>query len=216
MIKGSGIIKSQKRALSNVKYIVNDGSAKIVLSYGNTEEATIETDDNLIDHVKLENKGGKLYVTTDNVSFNSKRLVVYITLKELKGLKTRGSGNISTKGQIKSKDLMLLVEGSGDINIVNVISDKITVAVFGSGDVTLSGETKELNAEIAGSGDVKANLLEAKDAYVKIGGSGDVSLDAWNQLSVKISGSGDVTYVRNPRNLSTSISGSGDVRYVKY
>lgn len=211
-IDGSGIIKREKRNISGAKYIVNESSAKVIISTGSNEEVIVEADDNLINLINTYVKNNKLIISFANVSYRSRYMVIYVTMKDINGIKVKGSGDIVSKGQIKTNDLTVLVEGSGDVNIANILANAVSVAVFGSGDVRIAGLAEILNAEIIGSGDIAANRLQTKDANVKIVGSGDCMLDTSNQAMVKIMGSGDLILYREPKIIKRSILGSGNIR----
>jgi hypothetical protein len=208
----SSMIKKEYKQLSGIKFLVNNTSAKVVVSIGDKEEAIIETEEQNISKVLLNHIGNKLIIDIDANYFYTKHFVIYLTLKELKGVKIKGSGDFLLTGQIRSSDFTLIIEGSGDANIANIQSDKVTIALFGSGDLIVGGESRVFNAEISGSGDINAIKVKCKEANVKINGSGDCSIDPSESLYVKISGSGDVLIKNEPKTIKTSIAGSGDIR----
>jgi len=80
----------------------------------------------------------------------------------------------------------------------------------GNGDITLSGQSRDLQSQISGSGDLKARDLQAENVKVGIRGSGDANVFASVSLDASISGSGDVNYRGNPKVTST-IHGSGSI-----
>lgn len=211
-IDGSGIIKKEKRNISGAKYLVNESQAKVVLTIGSDEEVIVEADDNLINLVNTYVRNNNLIVSMANVGYKTRYMVIYVTMKEIKGIKVKGSGDIISKGQIKADNITLLVEGSGDINIANILANAITVAVFGSGDVQIAGLAEKLNTEITGSGDVFAHSLRTKDSNIKIIGSGDCAINTTNIANVRIIGSGDVILYREPKTIRRSIAGSGSIR----
>lgn len=208
----AGMIKKETRQVNGAKYIINNTTAKIVFSQGSKDEAIIETEEQFLKSVQLNVSGNKLTIETENTNKFPKHLVVYITLKELKGVKIKGAGDLITTGQVKTSDFTLMIEGAGDANLTNIIGEKVTVAIFGSGDIVVAGECKVFNSEIAGSGDVNAIRMRTKEANVKITGCGDCSVDPSDAVYVKITGSGDVILKNEPKTIKTSISGSGDIR----
>lgn len=208
----AGMIKKETRQINGAKYIINCTTAKIVFSQGSKDEAIIETEDYFLKSVKLNVSGNKLTIETENTNKFPKHLVVYITLKELKGVKIKGSGDLITTGQVKTSDFTLMIEGSGDANLSNIIGDKVSVVIYGSGDISVAGECKVFNSEIAGSGDVNAIRMRTKEANVKITGAGDCAVDPSDAVYIKITGTGDVTLKNEPKTIKTSISGSGEIR----
>jgi hypothetical protein len=107
------------------------------------------------------------------------------------------------------------VAGSGKITTVGVLkqSEKLDVEIAGSGDVVADVDCPEVVSSIKGSGKIKLSGA-TKKSEVHIAGSGDYLCS--NLLSeetrVKIAGSGKA-YLHASVNLDISIAGSGDVIY---
>ena len=91
----------------------------------------------------------------------------------------------------------------------------IDVSVGGSGDVSLTGHTKDFTCSTSGSGDINCGGLESENATVKIIGSGNAHVFASVHLSVDIVGSGDVYYRGNPASPEIHTAGSGSVQAEK-
>ncbi len=208
----AGMIKKEIKQLNGIKYLVNNTLAKIVVSIGDKEEAIIETEDQNISKVELKQSGSKLIIDINANFFSTKHFVIYLTLKDLRGVKIKSSGDFLLTGQLRTSEFTLLIEGSGDANISNIQCDKVSIAISGSGDIVIGGECREFNAEIAGSGDLNANKVRCKEANIKISGSGDCAIDPIDAIYAKISGSGDVLIKNEPKIIKTHISGSGEIR----
>ncbi|MCF6296502.1 MAG: DUF2807 domain-containing protein [Flavobacteriaceae bacterium] len=82
-----------------------------------------------------------------------------------------GSGDLDLEGSATNFDAR--VSGSGNISAYGLQTDKSTLRVSGSGDITISVKN-ELNAKVSGSGDIgyKGN---PKIEDIKVSGSGGVS-----------------------------------------
>jgi len=89
------------------------------------------------------------------------------------------------------------VNGSGNVEFTDKRTGPLTVAVNGSGDMTLGGRSDSLTINIAGSGDIDAEQLTAGNTKVSILGSGDVELgEIIGALTIDLKGSGDVQVKR--------------------
>lgn len=132
----------------------------------------------------------------------------------------RGSGDVLGSG-LEAREVSVTINGSGDAEVsvtgaidgdaMVTVAGSVDVAIHGSGDVRLEGETERLAVSINGSGDFQGSSLETHEASVSIHGSGDARVGVTDALNVVIHGSGDVLYSGNPK-LSTVIRGSGDVK----
>lgn len=212
-IQGSGVIKQERRNVSGIQFIVNDSPAKVIVKTGNNEEVIVEGDDNLINIINTYVKNKNLTISTSDVNFITKQqMTVYITTRDLLGVKVKSSGDIISSGRIKTPKMTILVEGSGDVKIANILSDILTLAVMGSGDIKISGRTENLEAEISSSGDIDAQMLNTTLCNIFLKGSGDCSINASKQAAIKITGSGDVKLFGKPQVVKQYISGSGKIR----
>ena len=109
-----------------------------------------------------------------------------------------GSGNIVFKEAVNVSHLELQIAGSGDISMPDLACDKLEVDVAGSGNAKIdSGMVNNAEISIAGSGDCDlACTIDVMEA--DIAGSGDITANVSNKLTYSIIGSGDIAYYGNP------------------
>ncbi len=81
-----------------------------------------------------------------------------------------GSGNVHLEGTAETVDLG--ISGSGDVRADNLKTQKAQCRVSGSGNISLN-VTKELDASISGSGDIRYSGSPAS-VRTKVSGSGDI------------------------------------------
>ena len=97
----------------------------------------------------------------------------------------------------KVRDAQLSLQGSGDIEVLEV-NDKLSMRIQGSGDINVfNGNVQTLNVDIMGSGDAVFNGTAA-DASLSVMGSGDIK----------------VGHVKNKPNLSQM--GSGKIKVANW
>lgn len=118
----------------------------------------------------------------------------------------QGSGDINGES-IRCNHLSIGIQGSGDVQLRNIVSTYTKANIAGSGDMTLVGESKEAEYDIAGSGDISASELEAAKVSARIAGSGGISCHATESLHAKVTGSGEIGYKGNPQQVETSRKG---------
>ena len=104
------------------------------------------------------------------------------------------------------------IKGSADIySEKNLETKALNVDIYGSGDVRLQVEASSLALKIDGSGDIRVGG-KTDNLSININGSGDVEVPNLKaeKAAIIISGSGDVSaYVTE--DVDISIAGSGDV-----
>ena len=209
-INGSGTIISEEREVPVFNQIRLEGSGKVILSAGKTQQVLVNTDDNIIRHIETEVKNGKLIISHDRNNLKPTRLRFHITAANLAGVSISGSGDIAGNEEYNSERFYADIAGSGDISI-KVSAHRLESNISGSGSIYLSGSSNTYDARITGSGDVDAFDLQTRDSSVVITGSGNCRVSAADKLQAKITGSGDVLYKGHPR-ISQSITGSGKVK----
>lgn len=211
IVKGSGDLITETRAVSDFDSIDLSGSGEVIVRQDGNESLTIETDDNVMEHVKAEVEGGVLKLGYEE-GFNlidHTRLIFTVGVDDLKSLKISGSGDIESDN-LETSRLDATVSGSGDIQIADLSADEVTAKISGSGEIDLAGDATAQDVTISGSGKYLAGDLCSASVKVKISGSGDATVCATEELDSNISGSGSVSYYGRP-SISTSGSGSGKI-----
>ena len=208
---GSRNLISESRAVSGFERVELSGGGSLEIIQDGTESLTIETDDNVMQFITSEVRGGTLYLGMDFGlrSFLPSRLHFTLHVKDLTGISTSGSWEV-TSAAIQTGDLSIVISGSGKVIVNALDADELDTTVSGSGELNLSGEAKQQTINISGSGKYLAGELLSQATSVTISGSGNVTVSASETLTVHISGSGDVGYFGSPQ-VSFDQSGSGNV-----
>lgn len=213
-IKGNGNMTTITRTTGEYDGIKCAGSFDYILVAGDEGKITIEGEENLLEYIVTEVKGGKLIIKTENkvnlsTSWN-KTIKVTIPFRDINSVSLAGSGDLWNEDKITTNNLDVSLAGSGDV-ILDVEATSVEGNLAGSGDLTLKGKTNDLEASLAGSGDIHAFGLEANNTVVSIAGSGDAEVVSNMSLKARVSGSGDIEYKGNPKKEDTKVSGSGSI-----
>lgn len=212
--RGNRNIKKKEIPISNYSAIEALGSADIYYEQKPTGKPylRVEIDENLIQFVKVQVQKGTLILgTKPNANISPSRFRIYTNSQSLVKASLKGSGDLYLKGKIQSDKFEVYVKGSGDVSADALYAKSVSVAVQGSGDLTLKGRTDYLSATIVGSGDLNTGSLISRKADCKIQGSGDLLVNATDELSAEVKGSGDITYIGSPKSLNKSVRGSGSI-----
>ncbi len=212
-VVGSGHTSSVKRELASFHQVAINLSGTVELIQGNSENVTIEADDNLLPLVETVVKSGELSIRpVKGVGFaHGSKFHILLTVRSVDSLSLAGSIDL-TSARLQSPKLNGDIAGAGSITIQDLQCDKVSVSIAGTGRFEVRGAAKAMDVSIAGSGDVLTSHLSAQDVNVSISGSGNATVWAHNSLSVSIAGSGDVRYYGEGTLKGKSIMGSGRVR----
>ncbi|MES2428648.1 MAG: head GIN domain-containing protein [Bacteroidota bacterium] len=205
----------EDRHLTGFHAVNVSGSFDVIITQGSTESVRVEAPADVIREVLTDVKGGTLNIYNKNhVSwgniFGNKKIVVYVSIKDVTGISLTGSGDVSFKGGINANNLRIQLTGSGDLG-GRVNAKYLEGSVTGSGDVKLSGHADDQKVNVTGSGDYTAGDLTTINTMVSVGGSGDAAVNASESLKASVTGSGDIHYSGHPKNVAKSKTGSGDI-----
>jgi hypothetical protein len=191
-VTGSGNVVSETRSVRSFDSVALEGSGKVTISMGGNESVVVEADDNIVPLIETRVENGTLIISTkDNTNLTTHAGIrINITMKSLKGLYLRGSGEIDASG---------------------VAGDQVEIQLPGSGDITVSGKANDLKISLPGSGNVTCDGLKVKSATINLNGSGNITAYASESLDATLRGSGTIRYSGNPPQVSKSITGSGTI-----
>ncbi len=213
VIMGPGETTESVREVKDFQKINLSGAGVLKITQGTEESITIIGDSRVVPKIRTEVVDGVLNIKPKTqfflLFFPMTETIYDIKVKDLNSIKISGSGEIETLNELRSNDLVIDINGSGE-GVLNIDVVNLNLNISGSGEFTLDGNAEKQDLDISGSGKYFGNNLLGKEGVVKISGSGDVQMNVSEKLDIKISGSGGVEYMGNPE-VSQSISGSGDV-----
>jgi hypothetical protein len=208
-------LSTEDRHLSGFNAVSVAGSFDVYITQGSTESVKVEAASDVIDRIVTEVEGGvlKIYIKNNN-GFNwnwgKKKMIVYVSIKNVNAVSLAGSGDVYFKNGLKAPSLKLKLTGSGDLT-GKVDVKSLESSVSGSGDITVSGRAENSSVSVVGSGDFTGQNLTTTNTTVKVAGSGDARVNAADKIEASVVGSGDVHYTGAAKNISSSKAGSGSV-----
>jgi Putative auto-transporter adhesin, head GIN domain len=211
-------VSEQTRSVSGFNSVSSAGPFRVHIIMGNTESVKLNIDAEYIDKVETVVENGNLAIRFKksfsgwNQISNLHTADVTVSAKSLSALVNSGSGSVTVDGVITADDFKTVLSGSGEITAPSVkVSNELTARLSGSGSINIGGSSAVVNAQISGSGEIKAKGFSTSTATVTISGSGNVYLKADKQLTANLVGSGNVFYAGNAQT-NTHKVGSGTVQ----
>ncbi len=186
----------------------------LYLTQGDNDKVEIECSDESFERIEFKMDGSKLKIQNERGSWrnwNNEKVKVYVTMRDIEGIRVSGSGDLIGENRFDTDDLYLIVSGSGSIEI-RTNSEDVDLGVSGSGSIELNGSADSADISISGSGKVRAKDFEVGVCEVSISGSGSCYITALKEIDAQISGSGSVYYGGNPDRVRSNSSGSGKIR----
>jgi len=221
LVRGSGDVITEEREVNGFEEIFVSGAGTFIITQGDSESLSIETDDNLMEYIETEVKGNILEIGfSDDIVLSegkgrkvlepSDGFVFRISVIDLRVISVSGAARFEI-GKLKTDEFRIEFSGAGEINLDDLNARQLEVTVSGAGDIQLAGKVNTQDIILSGLGRYQAFDLESQDAAVTISGAGGAEVWATETLDVVISGAGDVKYFGSPT-VNPEISGLGRIQ----
>lgn len=189
-LQGSGKVVSKNISLQPFEVIQIEGSLNLIIEKGDTYQATVKTDDNLINNIEFIEQGSQLIIQSKESYSTQKGIFIHLITKSLRHLKMSGSINAKVKN-LNEKQLYLETEGVSDL-------------------ASESGSVDELTARLQGVYNVDLRHLDTQKAKVSMEGSGDLVVHVKDKLEADIQDNASLTYIGNPQ-ITKKITDNGSI-----
>ena len=188
------------------------GSENVVVTTGRAHAVVASGPQKRLDQLDIRVEGGTLKIRTRPGSWSwgmGEEVRIAVSLPELHGASVSGSADmVADRGS--GRAFAAKVSGSGNLTIRQLVTDSATLAVSGSGDISVAGRCNRATMQVSGSGDISAPDLACRDLTAAVAGSGDIVARASGTATATASGSGNVT-IRGGARCTSRESGSGEV-----
>lgn len=212
-VNGKGPVVSEIREVGNFTKIDFGTTGRLYYKTGSEHRVEIRAQRNIQDVIEAYVSNGELNLKIRNntVIHSYETIEVYIESPAINGFKVNGSGDIYASDPIETNQFYTDINGSGKIDIRELVTPQMEADVNGSGDILIrGGSIGNANLDISGSGDINMIGCETTEMKTETSGSGDMRVWVTDKLNARISGSGSVKYKGNPQ-VTVKVSGSGKV-----
>lgn len=209
-VTGHGHVVTKERNVDSFTGLKVSSGIDVYLKQGNNITVSVEADENLHEYILTVVKNGVLNVYSENNIRQAERKRVYVTMKDIKSIKTTSAGDVFGESPINSDKLELSASSAGDIKLEIKVNDLI-VDISSSGDITLKGETDILRADLSSAGDLNAYELRSREANISVSSAGDADIYVTERMTARASSAGDINYKGDPRNVDAHSSSAGGI-----
>jgi hypothetical protein len=211
-VEGDGNVIKQDRAISSFTEIEISGIFDVIITQGDQEKVTVETDANLQEYVITKNDGATLILENGSAKFEKiTKMRVFVVVKDISRIKTNGVGDLTSESTIKSSKLVLNIGSVGDADL-EVDCNELEVKHCGVGDLKLKGSSQTAVIRSSAVGDLRAYELAVATMNIRHSGVGDASINVSEDLTVDFSGVGDVHFKGSPKKKDITKNGIGTVK----
>jgi hypothetical protein len=195
-IEGSGNVVTKDVTVQPFDELQANGVFNVVLTQGNKEAVKIEAEDNLQQLFEVKNEGKKLIVSMKkDTHFNSKKkMVVYITFKNLRTMDLKMVGNLTSEGSLNFDNLALNNKSVGSVEL-KLAAQKLDIHNKSVGNLKLSGKAENAVIKSNSVGSIKASDLTVQTMDIDNDGVGSAEVNAAKEIKVRESFLGKVRNV---------------------
>lgn len=215
-------IVSEKRNLKGFEEIEISGSPTVYYTQADSCSVKVKGPESLVKNIITEVDGKSLVIRNKgkigvfNVQLSDEdELAVIVSSPDLTAIRLNGSGDFVSRQRIDTDNMEVVLRGSGDIEVKNVICDRCSVELVGSGDISLPKlEAKDVSVVLVGSGDIDLGLQNVDKTSLSLRGSGDIKSDfseGCGAVDCELRGSGDIALKGAVRKFDSHKYGSGDI-----
>jgi len=210
-VQGSGNVITEERDVSGFDSVDMSGFGEVIITQGDTESLTIETDDNLMQYIESVVRSNTLYLEFEDntIPDPSGKITFRLNVIDLEALDLSGAGSFIIES-LGTPSLEITFSGAGDIDLDSLMADRVSTRVSDAGDISLAGEVDAQDIHIEGVGKYSAPDLKSNQATVQIEGAGSVVIWVIDELDLTIKGAGNVDYYGNPT-VTQNIEGGGKI-----
>jgi hypothetical protein len=210
--------RTENRNVRNFDAIQVSAGIDLYISMGNEESVKVVADEDIIDDVKTEVRGGTLHVYMKNNNSwlnifnwgNSGSRKVYVTARELKSIEASSGSDVKSENTLEGDELRVEASSGSDINL-DVVYKEVTLSSSSGSDARLSGRAKYFTANASSGSDINARDLTAQICNVSASSGSDAIVTATEELKANASSGADVRYYGNPEIVDTDESSGGEV-----
>jgi hypothetical protein len=212
--RGNGQVIKQDRSVTSFSKISIEGIFPVVLSQnGGPEFVKVEADENLQEYILVRNDGDELIVETeDNVSIRkSKRLKVFINLKNISELNYKSVGSLITHGKLKLDSLEINSESVGKVDL-DIDARFLRANLNSVGVTNLQGKVTEARINNKSVGALNAYDLKTQTMMLHNTSVGTAEIYADSAFFIRSSALGNVYYKGNGEVKELKSEGIGRVQ----
>lgn len=217
-IKGSGNVTKEKHEVEAFSKIKIGGAFDVIITKGNTNSLTVETDDNIQERVISSVSNNTLTVKLkDNKIKNIERLRLYITMPNIEEIEASGASEIKA-ANFNCKDLTIDISGASEVDLNNFKCSILDIEasgaseldldikctslkgkISGASEIDIKGSTDKMTLSLSGASSFDAKEFKCENAEIKASGASDAEVNVNNTISAHISGAADCSNVGNAK-----------------
>ncbi len=193
---GNGNLAERTYNLSTFNKIAVSGNFQLVFVPSAEQTVTIETDDNLFEHIEVKVENNTLNLTTSHIR-KPTRMIATVTVPELTEIEASGASKVDIPETYEADQLKIIVSGASTM-IARLKVQELASEVSGAGRLTLSGSANNHKSKLSGAARLIATDFKTNTSNINASGASDAKVWATEALYSNTSGASKVSYDKAP------------------
>ena len=211
-LRGSGNIITESRIVpADYHTVVTSRAIKVTLENREGTTAIIRADDNVMPHIKIENKNGVLKIKIDDEIRSINSMTAEVRLPKstnISRLEATSASHIDVDYTIQSSKLYAEASSAADINISKADVTNCIIDASSAAKVTGSIKATECNIKATSAANAKVQIL-ANTCYADASSAADITLAGEaGTLYLKASSAADINALNAKALVNTSADAS--------
>ena|SRR6218665_147348 len=211
-IKRTGDIVVDTRNISGFDRVYVENNINVFIAQDSVFDVRVEAGENVVSLITTELENNTLHIRNKNrcnwTRSYKKPLNVYLRMPKLVYITSDGTGDIKSLNTLLSDTIDVQTMNSGNVEL-SVSNLRTRTHMFGSGDITLSGNTDEHDISIGGTAYIYAGELKTNYTYLHTFTLGTSYVNARDLLICVIDEKGDIYCSGNPARVEKYQNASG-------
>jgi len=209
-IKGNGNVVEETRDLVDFNKISVSRGMNVYITQGVSTKVLVKADENLLKIIETYVEDGTLKVTCTKGIRNATSNKVYVTVSDIKLIKSTSGSNVFSEDSLKTENLEVKSTAGSNVHLTLIAGDLSISAVAGS-NIFLDGTAKSVTIKANSGSNIKAGDLMAENCDAKVSSGANIWIKVQNGLTAKASSGGNLFYSGEPNPLRMTKSSGGNV-----
>lgn len=210
-IKGSGNIITETRTVNqDFKKIEVSRGIKVIVEQSDNKSITVETDDNIQQHIITKIENGVLKIESDENYNTSETPVVNVKMPIINSLSASSGSEITSSGALITEYIDVKSSSGSQVNI-SVEADVIKTESSSGSQIEASGKALKLETSASSGSTIDAKNLMTNEVISKASSGSSTDVYPILKLEAKATSGSSINYHNVPKTVSKEENSGGSV-----
>lgn len=175
MMSASGVETIKTFELPSFKKVTVQVHGDIVISQsGGASSARVTFAENLMEYLRFDVEGDELIIKMDDSNkYRYSDMDIFLETPDLNAVTLQGSGDIEITNLV-TDTFAVTIQGAGDVDVDHIECGRLDAVIQGAGDIEITGKASSAGLTIQGAGDIDVKNLVCDDITSSVQGAGAI------------------------------------------